>query len=495
MHEASLPLYSVAAVRALDRRAVDTFGLGADDLMRRAGAAAWRVVQERWPDAQHIGVICGPGNNGGDGYVLALHARAAGRKVVVVTLPYSVSRSDPARILHAEWIAQGGVVHAFHGGLPGMDLWVDALFGIGLTRAPDNAAAALIEAINASHRPVFALDVPSGVDADSGRAPGAAIHADCTLQFIVAKRGLCTGAARTLTGTMLLDALKLPSGLRGSEARDVDLLQVEALAGWLPRRARDSHKGEFGHVLCVGGDYGTGGAVMLSAQGALRSGAGLVTVATRALHVLALLTGRPEAMAHAVEESADFAPLLHQASVVAVGPGLGQGDWGRALYAAALASGKPLVMDADALNLLAQHPQALHEAILTPHPGEAGRLLGVHADKVQRDRYGAAHAMAERYESVVVLKGAGTVVAAPGQIPAVIDTGNPGMASGGMGDVLTGVIAALRGQGFTAFDAAVCGALLHGAAGDAAAREGGGERGLLASDLFAQLRRLANSCA
>ncbi len=491
MHESALPLYSVAAVRALDRRAVDTFGLDADDLMRRAGAAAWRVLLGRWPHAQRIGVACGPGNNGGDGYVLALHARATGREVVVVTLPDGASHSDPARAMHAEWLAQGGVVHAFDGGLPGVDLWVDALFGIGLTRAPERVATLLIDAINNSQRPVFALDVPSGVDADSGRAPGAAVHADCTLQFIVAKRGLFTGTVRTMAGQVLLDALKLPSGLLASEAHAAELLRVDALQAWLLPRARDAHKGDFGHVLCVGGDHGTGGAIMLSAHAALRSGAGLVSVATRALHVAALLSARPEAMAHAVEESADFAPLLQRASVVAIGPGLGQGDWGRALYAAALGSGKPLVIDADALNLLAQHPQPVHGAVLTPHPGEAARLLGVSADSIQRDRYGAARALAERYATTVVLKGAGTVVASPGDLPVVIDAGNPGMAVGGMGDVLTGVIAALRAQGLSAFDAAVCGALLHAAAGDVAAREGG-ERGLLPSDLFPHLNRLAN---
>ncbi len=491
MNEAGLPLYSVDAARALDRRAVETFGFGADDLMRRAGAAAWRVLRDRWPDAHRIGIACGPGNNGGDGYVLALLARDSGREAVVVALPDGASRSDPARALHAQWLAQGGSVRAFDGALPVVDLWVDALFGIGLARAPDGAAALLIEAINASRRPVFALDVPSGVDADSGRAPGAAVRADCTLQFIVAKRGLHTGAARALAGEVLLDALELSSGLLASEAHHAELLRADALAGWLPRRARGAHKGDFGHVLCVGGDHGTGGAVVLCAESALRSGAGLVSVATRAPHVAALLAARPEAMAHAVEESADFAPLLQRASVVAIGPGLGQGEWGRALYAAALGSGKSLVIDADALNLLAQHPQPLRDAVLTPHPGEAARLLGVSTDAIQCDRYGAAQALADRYAAVVVLKGAGSVVAAPDQIPVVIDAGNPGMASGGMGDVLTGVIAALRAQGLPAFDAAACGALLHAAAGDLATRHRG-ERGLLASDLFPHLTRLAN---
>lgn len=225
MHEAAIPLYSVAATRALERCAVDTFGLAADDLMRRAGAAAWRVLLDRWPDAHRIGIACGPGNNGGDGYVLALQARASGREAIVVTLPDGASRSEPTRTLHAEWVAQGGAVHAFDGRLPDVGVWVDALFGIGLTRAPDTAAAELMDAINASRLPVLALDVPSGVDVDSGSAPGAAINADCTLQFIVAKRGLHTGAARTRAGEVLLDALKLPSGLLASEAYDAELCE------------------------------------------------------------------------------------------------------------------------------------------------------------------------------------------------------------------------------------------------------------------------------
>ena len=493
MHPAALPLFSVAAARALERRAVESCGLGAEDLMRRAGAAAWRALLDRWPRMRHIGIACGPGNNGGDGYVLALQARASGRDVVVVTLPDGAPRSDPARALHAEWIAQGGTTQAFNGALPDADIWVDAVFGIGLARAPDGASSGLIAALNASARPVFALDVPSGVDADSGHAPGIAVRAACTLQFIVGKRGLYTGIARTLAGDVSIDDLQLPAALPASEPHSAELLRADALHAWLTRRARDANKGMFGHALCVGGDHGTGGAVMLSAQAALRCGAGLASVATRASHVPALLAARPEAMAHAVEDSADFAPLLQRATVIAIGPGLGQGDWGRALHAAALAADKPLVIDADALNLLAQHPQRLRDAVLTPHPGEAARLLDVSVDVIQCDRFAAAQAIAERYAATVVLKGAGSIVATPGGVPAIIDAGNPGMASGGMGDVLTGVIAALRAQRLNAFDAARCGALLHAAAGDAAAGDGG-ERGLLASDLFPHLRRLANPC-
>jgi NAD(P)H-hydrate epimerase len=264
------------------------------------------------------------------------------------------------------------------------------------------------------------------------------------------------------------------------------------LREWLPPRPRDTHKGRSGRVLCVGGDHGGGGAVVLCAEAALRSGAGLVGVATREAHVPAILARRPEAMAHAVEGSAEFASLLVAADVVACGPGLGRGEWGAALFARVLGSGKPMVLDADALNLLAATSFRLPaDAILTPHPGEAARLLGTDTTSIQRDRFAAAAALAERFGCVAVLKGAGTIITAPGELPQVLAAGNPGMATGGMGDLLTGVIAALRAQGLAPFEAACAGALLHGLAGDEAAGHGG-QRGLLPSDLLSWLRQLAN---
>jgi NAD(P)H-hydrate epimerase len=272
----------------------------------------------------------------------------------------------------------------------------------------------------------------------------------------------------------------------------METIGPDALPAWLPPRPRDSHKGANGHVLCIGGDHGSGGAIVLCAQAALRTGAGLASVATRAAHVPALLARQPEAMAQAVESADALAPLFARASIIAIGPGLGQGAWGRAMLAAALAASKPLVLDADALNLLAAAPRALPAGtILTPHPGEAARLLDSDIASVQGDRNAAALALVQRYGAVVVLKGAGTIVAAPGRIPRVVAAGNPGMATGGMGDLLTGVIAALRAQGLDAFDAASCGALLHAHAGDLAAREDG-MRGLLPSDLLPWLHRCAN---
>lgn len=486
----TVPLYSTPAARALDANATRLLGGDAYMLMQRAGQVAWQHVLMHWPDAQRIVVVCGPGSNGGDGYVLARFAHRAGRPVEVVHLREHVPANPVAQRACTDYVAAGGRVTLFDGALPAADLVVDALFGIGFSRAPEAGSHALIDAINAQAVPVFSLDVPSGVDADRGGVPGVAVVATRTLQFIARHVGLYTGDALEYTGVLSLDELDVPADAFEGVPSHASLLDQDALARWLLPRRRNTHKGESGHVLCIGGDDGSGGAVALCAEAALRAGAGLVSVATRTLHVGAILARRPEAMVRGVESSEDLAPMLARAGVIAIGPGLGQGDWARALLQQAWRSGRPLVVDADALNLLASTPQPLDDAVLTPHPGEAARLLDCTTAEIQADRFNAARAIAQRHACVVVLKGAGTIIAAPDGTLRVIDAGNPGMAVGGMGDVLTGVIAALRAQGLSAFDAASTGALLHALAGDAAAWDG--QRGLLPSDLMSHLRRLAN---
>lgn len=488
-----IALFDEAAQRRIEAEATAALGGDAFVLMSRAGQAAWRELLRHWPDAMRIVVLCGPGNNGGDGYVLARHALESGRDVRVLRLAAHAPRSGLAQRACREYEQAGGRVEEASGaGFGDADLVVDALFGIGLWRAPDADTAALIAAANASGLPVFALDVPSGVDAGRGSVPGAAIVATHTLQFIAPHAGLYTGAARDHTGTLAVATLDVPQELVPPERARAFRLVAGALGRCFPPRPRNAHKGLNGHVLCIGGDSGKGGAVMMCAEAALRSGAGLVSVATREAHVPALLARCPEAMVQGVSDASELAPLFTVADVVAVGPGLGCSPWGRAMFEAAVASGRPLVVDADALNLLAQDPRALPaHSVLTPHPGEAARLLGTGTVEVQANRYAAVRLLCEQTHCTVVLKGAGTLVAAPGEAPRVIDAGNPGMAVGGMGDVLTGVIAALRAQGFPAFAAACAGALLHAVAGDDAARDGG-ERGLLPRDLFPYLRRRAN---
>ncbi len=491
-------LYTAAQVRALDQAAIHMLGIPGYVLMQRAADAAWRVLRARWPQARRIVVLCGTGNNGGDGYLVARLAREAGLEVRVIASTTQNGQGDAARAC-ADWQAAGGEILPASADLPDVDVnqadvIVDALFGTGLARPVEGVARAFIERINASGRPVLALDVPSGVSADTGDVLGIAIRAAATITFVAHKRGLFTGAALDHCGELILDTLGLPETLYTLSSADAHLLDPREMLHWLPPRLRDAHKGIFGHVLAVGGDYGMGGAIRLAGEAALRVGAGLVSVATRAEHGVALNASRPELMAHAVADADGIESLLQRASVLALGPGLGQGSWSHTLWHAALAAGKPTVLDADGLNLLAREPRALPvQIVLTPHPGEAARLLGCDTSEIARDRFAAVRAIAKRYIAVVVLKGAGSLIASPGGEVAVSPWGNPGMASGGMGDVLTGVIAGLLAQGLDSWRAACLGVALHAQAGDVAAQSG--EAGVLASDLFNPLRKLRNAHA
>ncbi|WP_132999465.1 NAD(P)H-hydrate dehydratase [Luteimonas arsenica] len=487
--DAATPLYDIAGVRRAEAKAIALLDGDDFELMRRAGAAAWRYLLQHWPRAQRIVVACGPGNNGGDGYVLALHALEAGRDVRVLHAEGQAPRSALARRAWAAFVSAGGPVSAAGAGLPDCDLVVDAIFGIGFDGRADDASTALFAAIASSGADVLALDLPSGVDGSCGDVAGIAIRAKRTLQFIAHHAGLATGAALDHVGETAVAPLDLPSGAFDGVPAAAWRLRESSLESLLPRRARTAHKGSSGHVLVVGGNHGMGGAVLLAAAAALRAGAGLVSVATRAIHVAPLLAHTPEAMAHAVEDPAGVSRLVASADVCAVGPGLGRDDWAAGMLRATVTGAHALVMDADALNLLATSPRSLPaDTVLTPHPGEAARLLGRTVREVQRNRIGAARALCGRFDCVVVLKGAGSVVAAPGGSTWIIDAGNPGMAVGGMGDALTGIIAALRAQGLPAAEAAVAGALQHAVAGDRAAATGGG-RGLLPSDLIAALRQ------
>lgn len=483
-------LFDSAAARSLDAQASALAGDGGWALMSAAGRAAWQCLQQHWPQARVLCVVAGAGNNGGDGLVLATHALQAGRQVHVLMPPGRRPSTALAARAAAAFQAAGGCLEEFSGPLPAAEVLVDALFGLGLGGAPRQDGQALVEAINAHDAPVLALDVPSGVDADRGSAPGVAVRATRTLQFIVAHRGLYTGDGLEHAGALALAPLSLPAEAWRGVRPVVECWRRDRLRALLPPRHLNAHKGSSGHVLCVGGNHGSGGALLLTALAVLRAGAGLASLATRGAHVAAALARLPEAMGHAVEGSAALQPLLQRAGVVAVGPGLGQDDWARALWRDAVASGRPLVVDADALNLLSRDPQALPQAVLTPHPGEAARLLETTTAEVQRDRFAAAAALARRFQCVAVLKGAGSLVAAPDGRMALIAAGNPGMAVGGMGDLLTGIVAALRAQGLEPFEAAAGAALLHGLAGDTAAAEGA--RGLLPTDLLAPLRRLCN---
>ncbi|MEO8459742.1 MAG: NAD(P)H-hydrate dehydratase [Dokdonella sp.] len=488
-------LYTTANVRRIDRAAIDQHGIASYSLMQRAARAAFALLRRRWPRARRLCLLVGQGNNGGDALLLGELARHAGLEVVAVTIfddADETTGEDHARA-HAAFVEAGGglISPSTFSALPDADVIVDGLFGTGLNRAIDGFAASLIEQVNASEHDVLALDIPSGLDADSGCCLGPTLRAQATISFVAWKRGLFTAAASDQCGDLELALLDIPAAARSAIAPDARLLD-ERIDLLLSARMHDSNKGDFGHVLAIGGDRGMAGAIRMTGEAALRVGAGLVTIATRSEHAQVLNSARPELMVRSVDDPQSLSALLDHASVVALGPGLGQSAWAHALWDSALRADRTCVMDADALNLLARAPLPLPKnAVLTPHPGEAARLLGVDTKQVQADRYGSVRELAVRYKAVVVLKGAGTLIADPDGHVAVCPWGNPGMASAGMGDVLTGVIAGMMAQGLSPWDAARLGVAVHGRAGDLAA--GKRPRGLIASDLFDPLRTLVNS--
>ncbi|MGH8502062.1 MAG: NAD(P)H-hydrate dehydratase [Gammaproteobacteria bacterium] len=484
-------LYSAQRVRELDRAAIEKFAIPGYELMQRAGQAAFELVRAQWPRARSMVVVTGTGNNGGDGYVIARLARDTGIDVRVVQCGDRDRIRGDARSARDAYASIGGRVdNDVDDALSTADIVVDALLGTGLQDPVRGAPKAAIEAINAQAAPVLAVDVPSGLHSDTGMPLGVAVRADCTISFIGLKQGLFTGQAADYCGKLFFDDLRVPVEVFDQVAPSAQRVELAQFNAQLTPRARASHKGNFGHVLVIGGERGMAGAPRMAAEAAARMGAGLVSVATRPEHAALVNVTRPELMVHPVAGPTELQPLLKRATTVAIGPGLGQTAWSRGMLSAVLDSGIPAVIDADGLNLLAVEPSWRDNWVLTPHPGEAARLLGVTTSAIQQDRYQAVERLQRRYGGACVLKGAGTLIRSEIRT-AVCAAGNPGMASGGMGDVLSGVIAGLMAQGLSGTQAAELGVCAHAAAGDRAAAARG-ERGLLATDLFVHLQQLVN---
>lgn len=490
-------IYQAHQTRAIDRIVIERHGVAGIELMRRAGRAAFARVMERYAGASCITVVCGPGNNGGDGYVLARLARRIGIEVTVLAAAAPGS-ADAITAADDYQRAGGGITvidnDSDFAALDSADLIIDALFGTGLTRAPQGVTAALIRRINRAPAPVVALDMPSGLHSDTGFAFAPCVAAEATVTFIGVKLGLTTGHGRAVAGEILFEGLNIPT-----DARDAVTPAARVIAPpMLPSRARDAHKGDAGRVLVVGGGRGMLGAALLAGEAALRGGGGLVTVA-----------GPKEridwpALACAELMSADAAGMttadIARADAVVLGPGLGMSDWGAQVFARFIQVDAPMVVDADGLNHLARAGDVVRRSdwILTPHTGEAARLLRCQPADIAVDRPAAARAIADKFGGICVLKGAGTLVAAAADAGAesgaespllVCDRGNPGMASAGMGDVLSGITGALLAQGLPALEAAPAAVWLHSAAADVAAADTG-QRGLLARDVIARLPKL-----
>jgi NAD(P)H-hydrate epimerase len=479
-------LYSAAQVRALDASLIAA-GTKGFELMQRAARATWRALVRQWPAANELSVLAGHGNNAGDGYLVAVLARRAGWSVRVLAVGDPQRLQGDAASAYAEAVSENVTIEAWNEQSELRGVVLDALLGTGLSGEVREPYASAIAAINASGLPVAAVDIPSGLCADTGRRLGDAVKADMTVTFIGLKLGLFTGDAADVVGELVFNDLHADPQLL--EAAPISARRLTA--GNLPRlasRPPASHKGKFGHVLLIGGDRGLGGAILLSAQSALRSGAGMVSIATRSEHVPAALARIPEAMVVGASSANQLMELLQKVSVLVVGPGLGRAAWGRSLLSVAANAALPQVWDADALNMLAEERVILPmDCVITPHPGEAARLLRLSTAEVQADRPAAARALSKKYTAVVVLKGAGSLIASPDGRLAVCHQGHPAMATAGLGDVLAGLVGALLAQGMAAFDAACLAVWLHANAGQQQGKFG---RGLAASDLIPAIRQL-----
>lgn len=471
-----------AGLRAVEARFAAS---AAPPLMERAGAAAAAVALDMLPAAGRVLVVAGPGNNGGDAFVVARRIRDAGRAVVLVFAGEAAKLPTDARAALDAWQRAGGSV-VNHLPPLAFALAIDGLFGIGLTRPLAGRHAELVGALNALPCPILALDVPSGLDAETGRVMGTAVRATRTATFIACKPGLLTLDGPDHCGALGVHDL----GLTWDDTDGV-VVAVELFRDCLKPRPHNSHKGTYGSAGIIGGAAGMAGAALLAGRAALQLGAGRVHVGM--LERIAVDAGQPELMLRAPDE------LFALSTALAIGPGLGQSAAAVDLLRRAVEAPLPLVVDADGLNLLAAHPVLMKRlaaraapTVLTPHPAEAARLLGTTTEAVQADRVATALALAGRCHAHVVLKGCGSIVAAADGRWAINTTGNAGLAAAGSGDVLTGFVAALLAQGWPAHLALLGAVHVHGSAADALAAAGTGPVGMTAGEVVTAARRLLN---
>lgn len=485
-------LYRESQIRQVEKLSCHQLNLSDSTLMQRAAQAALAAIKKRFPHINCFAVFCGGGNNGGDGYMLAYLANLAGYRVIIYHDNVIDDLPDAAKDAALKAISNHINAHSLEDTIDSdVELIVDALLGIGLKGVVRNPLKSVIEYINDQHLPVLSIDVPSGLQANTGTILGAAIRAEVTITYIGLKSGLYTCDGPDCTGEIILDGLELSDLLNGLTPSG-HLLEKNQFKQLVQPRKKNTHKGSFGHVLVIGGGLGMPGAAVLAAMAAMRVGAGSVAVAMHPDYANQPLANLPEAMIYGIESGDDLMPLLEQVDVCILGPGLGEDDWSKTIFAATIASQQPLVIDASALNLLAHAKQHDENWILTPHPGEAAKLLNLSTQDIQSDRFEAVNNIQRQYGGTVVLKGIGTIVDVGATSCYLCPAGNPGMATAGMGDVLSGIIAGLVAQGLSLHQAALLGVWLHAKSGDDAVAKLG-QKGLLASDLMPYIRKRMNS--
>ena len=484
-------VYTANQISQLDRMATNELGISSYQLMCRAGKAAFEVLRSYWPEAQTIAVFCGPGNNGGDAYVLANVALAFGMQVRVIAVTPEDQLQGSSEEAWRECRQQGARIDVFSADCPiTEDVIIDGLLGIGLIRDLEGDILAAVEIINESSTPVLSLDIPTGLDANTGMVHHSSVKADVTISFVGLNQGLFLGVGPDCIGKLEFSDLSISPAIYNQIPARVQRITTSILDRALKPRSQLAHKGMNGSLLLVGGEPSMSGAIRLASEAALRSGAGLVRVATHPDSVASVMAGRAEIMCYGVMNEGELVPLLESADAVVLGPGLGQSSWAQNLWECVVESKLPVILDADGLNLLSSHLLARGNWILTPHPGEAARLLKTDAATVQADRLGAAMELARLFKGITVLKGACSLVSS-GEYPvSLCDKGNPGMATAGMGDVLAGLLGGLAVQIDSLELTAQAGVVIHAASGDSAALEG--ERGLLAGDVVENIRLWMN---
>lgn len=491
--QSSLPysLYHSQQISACEGKAALLSGITLYGLMQRAGQASFDVLKMHFPDAKRVLVFTGKGNNGGDGYIFASLAFQAGLSVQLCQIGDSSELTSGAASARDNWLNGNGLIEGIEkADFKAADVIVDALFGTGLSREVSADYKTLIDTINATPIPVMSMDIPSGLGADCGTVHGTAIHAQVTVCFVGLKQGLFTGQAIDYCGQIYFSGLGVDRQFKELAVCDVKRVSYHKLSQLLPPRQGDCHKGEFGRVLVVGGNLGMSGAIRLAGEAALRAGTGLVRVLTRQENLMVINIARPELMATTIEkETADSITFSDWPSHLVIGPGLGSDEWAEQLVECLINSEIPSVVDADALSLLVNRNVYKNNWILTPHPGEAAQLLGCSVADISVDRFDAVRKIQKKFGGIVILKGAGSLICDDQQVY-VANVGNPGMASGGMGDVLSGIIGALLAQGLSPLTAAQLAVCIHGEAGNLAAQNE--QRGLLASDLFPYIKKLVN---